>query len=363
MNRIMLYVGTYKQQRPSFPEASSKGIYAYSLDPSTGRLAYQSVINDIDNPSFLAIDSKHYTLYAVDENQMWEESLVHAFRIDPKTGNLRTLNRQLSRGTSPCYVVIDRNNQFVVVANYGSGTISLLPIGENGRLLPASDVHQHVGSGPNLARQEGPHAHCSVFDPANRYLIAVDLGIDRIMSYRLDIERERLIPNEVPYLELSPGSGPRHLKFHPNGCFAYIINELDSTITALSYNAARGTFAILHTVSTLPAEFQGQSHCAELCIAPSGKFLFGSNRGHDSLAIFAIDEETGWLTAVSFQSTYGQNPRNFTIDPSGTFLLVANQDSNNIVTFRIDHGTGLLHFTHQATGVPKPVCLQMIFLN
>jgi len=360
---MMLYVGTYKQQDPSLPNAVNKGIFSYTLEPSSGRLSYQSEINDIVNPSFLAIDSQHRTLYAVDENSTWEACLVHAYRIDPKTGNLRTINQQLSQGSSPCYVTVDQTNKFAAVANYGSGSVSLLPIGENGRLLPASDSQQHSGSGANPERQEGPHAHCAVFDPTNRFLFVVDLGIDKIMSYRLDIERKRLIPNEIHYLELLPGSGPRHLTFHANGRFAYVINELDSTITALSYDAVKGAFAIMHTVSTLPAEFQGQSHCAEICISPSGKFLYGSNRGHDSLAIFAIDEQTGRLTAVSHQTTHGKNPRNFTIDPSGVFLLVANQDSNNIITFRINHDTGHLDFAQEKIGVSKPVCLKMIILN
>ena len=357
---VLLYVGTYQAQDPSSPEGAKKGIYTYALDPDSGEVTYRSEINDIDNPSFLAIDSQQRYLYAVDENFEEADCLVKAYRIDPESGSLDYLNQQLSHGTYPCYVTVDQTDQFVAAANYGSGSVSLLPVGENGHLAPASDTHQHTGSSVNPARQEGPHAHCAVIDPTNRYLFVADLGTDKIMSYKLDMEGQKLIPNETPYLEMHPGSGPRHLKFHENGRFAYVINELDSTINALYYDEANGTFTIQQTISTLPKDFAGESYCAEVCIAPSGKFLYGSNRGHDSLAIFAIDGETGQLTALGHQTTYGKTPRNFAIDPDGTFLLAANQDSDNIVTFRIDHNTGKLEFVTQITGIHKPVCLKMI---
>jgi 6-phosphogluconolactonase len=239
----------------------------------------------------------------------------------------------------------------------------VLPIEENGRLKPASDVHQHGGSSVNENRQEGPHAHSAVVDPTNRYVFVADLGIDKIMGYQLDFEGNRLAPNEVPFLEIPAGSGPRHLAFHPNGRFAYVINELNSTINALRYDVSVGTFSILQTVSTLPEDFNGENSCADIHLTPSGKFLYGSNRGHDSLAIFAVDSETGLLSSVSHQSTHGNTPRNFTIDPTGTFLLAANQDSDNIVTFRIDHDTGLLDFVEQNTDVHKPVCLRIMALG
>jgi 6-phosphogluconolactonase len=357
---ILLYVGTYKQEDPSSPNFERRGIYTYILDPDTGHLTNHSEINDIDNPSFLAIDSQQHYLYAVDENFDETECRVQAYQIDPESGSLSYINRQLSHGFYPCYVSVDQTDQFAIVANYGSGSVTLLPIGEGGQLLPACDSRQHTGSGINPDRQEGPHAHCTVMDPTNTYLFAADLGIDKIMSYRLDFERKQLITNNTPYLEMPPGSGPRHLRFHQNGRFAYIINELNSSITALNYDEREGAFEIIETVSTLPQDYQGESYCAELCIAPEGNFLYGSNRGHDSLAIFAIDEMNGRLSLVAHQSTYGLNPRNFAIDPNGTFLLVANQDSDNIVTFRINHKTGVLDFIGEKTGVSKPVCLKMI---
>jgi 6-phosphogluconolactonase len=356
-DRIYVYVGTYQQPAPSI----KKGIFTYTLDPSTGHLAYHSEINDIDNPSFLAIDSSQRYLYAVDENPDLEKCRVHAYRIDPRSGRLGLLNSQPSLGTLPCHVSVDQTDQFVFVANYGSGSVSVLPVGGNGHLQPASDFHQHAGSGINPQRQEGPHAHCAIMDPASLYLFVADLGIDRIMSYRLDRAGKRLVPNEPPYLELPPGSGPRHLTFHQNGCFAYLINELDSTIMTLQYDERNGTFTVIDTVSTLPDDFPGESYCAEICIAPSGNFLYGSNRGYDSLAIFSIDQDTGRLSIISHQATHGRTPRNFAIDPGGTFLLAANQDSNNIVTFRINPRTGLLTFVDQTTDVPSPVCLRMIY--
>ena len=361
-DKILLYIGTYQQQDPAATDTAKKGIYTYLLDPVNGQLSYHSEINDIENPSFLAIDSDNRYLYAVNENYRPEDCFVHAYQIDPQSGKLSYLNQQPSLGSSPCYVEVDQTDQLVAVANYSSGSVTALPIGENGALLPSSDFHQHAGTGINPARQEGPHAHCSVIDPTNRYLFAADLGIDKIISYRLDLEGKKLIPHDPPYFEMLPGCGPRHIRFHPNGRLAYVINELDSTITALHYDSAAGTFSLIETISTLPEDFQGESYCAELCIAPKGNFLYGSNRGHDSLAIFAIDEHTGRLSLVAHQSTFGKTPRNFAIDPSGTFLLVANQDSNNIVTFRMNHSTGHLEYVEQIQGLHKPVCLKMIFL-
>jgi 6-phosphogluconolactonase len=359
-NQILLYVGTYQQQDQVSSNIMKKGIYSFLLDPASGHLSFHSEINDIANPSFLAVDSQQRYLYAVNENPRPEDCSVHAYQIEPQSGKLSYLNQQPSLGSSPCYVSVDQTDQLVAVANYSSGSVTALPIGENGALLPSSDFHQHAGSGINPARQEGPHAHCAVIDPTNRFLFAADLGIDKIMSYRLDLEGRKLIPNDPLYFEMPPGCGPRHLRFHPNGRLAYVINELDSSITVLNYDSAAGVFSLIETVSTLPENFQGESYCAELCIAPKGNFLYGSNRGHDSLAIFAIDETTGRLSLVAHQSTYGKTPRNFAIDPSGTFLLVANQDSDNIITFRVNHSTGKLEFIEQKAGIHKPVYLKMI---
>jgi 6-phosphogluconolactonase len=360
--KILLYVGTYQKEDPNAPGTMRKGIYTYQLDRDSGQLSLHSEINDIENPSFLAVDSQQRFLYAVNENYRPEDCSVHAYRIDPQSGMLSYINQQPSLGSSPCYVTVDQTDHLVAVANYSSGSVTVLPIGENGDLLPSSDFHQHSGSGIDPDRQEGPHAHCSVIDPTNRYLFAADLGIDKIMGYRLDLGGNQLIPHVPPYFEMPPGCGPRHIRFHPDGGLAYVINELDSTITALNYDSAGGSFSMIETVSTLPEDYQGESFCAELCIAPKGNFLYGSNRGHDSLAIFAIDETAGRLSLVAHQSTHGKTPRNFAIDPSGTFLLVANQDSDNIVTFHIDPSSGFLEYVEQITDIHKPVCLKMITL-
>jgi 6-phosphogluconolactonase len=359
-DQILLYVGTYKEKDRTLPGAVRQGIYTYTIDPATGHLTYRSEINDIENPSFLAIDSQQRFLYAVNENLAQEDCLVHAYQIGPKSGRLNPLNQQPSLGTSPCYVALDQTDQFVIVANYGSGSVSLLPIHQSGHLYAVTDSHQHTGSGMDPHRQEGPHAHCVIVDPTNQYVFVTDLGTDRLMIYQLDREGKRLIPHDVSYLALPAGSGPRHLTFHPNGHIAYLINELNSTIITLAYDAAQGRFTILDVISTLPEDFQGESYCAEVCITPSGKFLYGSNRGHNSLAIFAVDQDTGQLENVAFQTTHGKTPRNFAIDSSGNFLLVANQDSNNIVTFRINQETGCLTFIEQTVDIPNPVCLKMI---
>lgn len=361
--RVILYVGTFTRYAPFLANTSGEGIYVYEFDPETGGLHYLSEVNDVDSPSYINVDPHNRCLYAVNEIWGWDESIINAYAIDPDSGKLSYINKQPCQGALPCYVMVDQTNQYLVSANYESGSVVLFPIGENGRLHPLTDFHQHAGTGPNADRQEGPHAHSAVIDPTNRFVFVPDLGIDKVMSYRLDLENGKLIPNEVPFVELPPGSGPRHLTFHENGRFAYLISELNSTITALNYDAKQGTLSIIHTVSTLPADFDGESHCAEVRVSPSGKFLYGSNRGHDSLAIFAIDAESGRLTAVSHQSTLGKTPRNFNFDPSGRFLLAANQDSSTIVTFLIDQETGLLEPTGQVANVPTPVCLKMIVLD
>lgn len=356
----VLYVGTYTRNAPFLNKADGAGIYAYQFDAETGNLTYLSEITNVDSPSYLAVDPQHRYLYAVNEIWGWEESIVNAYAIDPESGSLHYLNKQLCGGSQPCYLMVDQTGGYVVVANYESGNVGLFPVDNFGRLQALSDTHQHIGSGPVRERQAAAHAHCAVIDPANRYVHVADLGIDKIASYQLDLAHGKLIPTETPNLTLPAGSGPRHLTFHPNGRFAFVINELNSTISALSYQAEHGMFTIINTVSTLPTTFVGQNHCAELLVSPSGMFLYGSNRGHDSVAMFAIDPASGQLTSVGHQPTEGHTPRNFTIDRSGRYLLVANQDSDNIVTFHIDQVSGLLNATGQITEVPTPVCLKLL---
>ena len=355
-NDILVYVGTYTSR-------GSEGIYLYRLDLSSGALQSIGKAASVQNPSFLALDPQGHTLYAVnevDEHAGQPGGAVGAFAVDPRTGALTFLNQQPSHGTGPCHVCVDQTGRFVLVANYTSGSASVLPVQDDGRLGEATDVVQHHGSGVDPRRQEGPHAHSVTLDPTNRYAFVADLGLDKIMIYRLDRAHGKLVPNDEPWARLHAGAGPRHLAFHPSGRYVYAINELDSTFTAFACDATRGALQELQTISALPEGFAGTSYCADVHVHPSGRFLYGSNRGHDSMAIMAIDEDTGTLTPLGHEPTQGQTPRNLAIDPTGTYLLAANQNTDTIVTFRIDQETGQLTPTGHVTQVSMPVCIKMV---
>ena len=347
----LVYVGTYTGR-------GSEGVYVYRLDSSTGGLASVGKVAGLENPSFLAIDPKGRCVYAVRESG--RDGAVVALSRNPATGELTVLNEQPSGGQGPCYVTVDDEGRFLLVANYGSGHVAVLPIADDGRLSPPSSVVQHTGSGINPARQKGPHAHSIVLDAANRYVLAADLGIDKVMVYRFDSQQGKLLPHQPPFAQCAPGSGPRHIAFHPNGKYVYVIEELSSTVELFAYDANAGTLKLLQRISTLPEGFQGTSTCADIHVHPSGRFLYGSNRGHDSIAIYAIDDKTGRLRLTGHESIQGKTPRNFAIDPSGAFLLAANQDSDTIVSFRIDQDTGALWPTGQTCRVSMPVCVKMV---
>lgn len=352
----MVYVGTYTQGK-------SEGIYLFQMDPASGQLTPAGVTAETVNPSFLAIAPSHRFLYAVNEIGHFEGTscgAVSAFAIDSETGKLTLLNQQSSRGSGPCHLIVDRQGKNVLVANYGGGSVAVLPIAPDGRLGPATAFVQHAGSSVNPRRQKEPHAHSINLDAANRLAFAADLGLDKVLIYRFNADRGSLVPSDLPSASIAPGSGPRHFAFHPRGRWAYVINEISSTVTAFSFDAQRGTLTTLQTVSTLPEGFTGSSSTAEIQIHPSGKFLYGSNRGDDTIAIFAIDPDTGKLTGVGRQPTQGKTPRGFSIDPTGRFLLAANQDSDSIVVFRVDPGTGALAATGQGVEVPKPVCIAIL---
>jgi 6-phosphogluconolactonase len=353
---VLVYVGTYTGK-------GSEGIYLYRLDSATGALQALGKPARVENPSFLAIDPQGRCVYAVRESSRSparKEGAVVALSRSRTTGALTVLNEQPSGGQGPCYVTTDRAGRFVLVANYGSGSVAVLPIAADGSLQPATSVVQHEGSSVHPTRQKGPHAHSIILDAANRYAFAPDLGIDKIMIYRFDDKAGKLLPNDPPFAACEPGSGPRHLAFHPNGKYAYVIEELSCTVTALAYDASAGALKPLQKIRTLPEGFTGTSTCAEVQVHPSGRFLYGSNRGHDSIVIFAIDDKTGELRLLGHEPTQGRNPRNFALDPSGTFLLAANQDSDTIVSFRINPQTGALTPTGQVCRVPTPVCLKMV---
>jgi len=352
----MVYVGTYTR-------GESEGIYILRIDLKTGALTPVGVASGVVNPSFLAIDPKGRFLYAVNEvadYQGQQSGGVSAFAIDADTGRLRPLNQQSSQGTSPCFVAVDRTGRSILVANYGSGSVAALPVGENGHLGAARATVQHDGSSVNPRRQQGPHAHSINLDAANRFAFAADLGLDKILIYRFDAGEGTLVPNAPASVSVEAGAGPRHFAFHPRGKTAYVINELDGTVTVFSYDSGRGELTTVQTISTLPLGFDGNNSTAEILVHPSGRFVFGSNRGHDSIVVFAVDPESGQLTYVENQSTQGKTPRGFGIDPSGTFLLAANQDSDNIVVFRIDPTTGALKPTGHSLHVPTPVCVKVM---
>ena len=355
---VLVYIGTYTSGK-------SEGIYVYRMEKSTGALEFVSKATGVDNPTFLAIHPQQRYLYAVNEIGEFAGKLsgaVSAFSIDPQTGELTYLNQQPTHGPGPCHLSVDKTGKFVLVANYGGGSVSVIPIQDDGQLGEATDFIQHEGSSVNPRRQEGPHAHSIILSPDNRYAFAPDLGLDKIMIYQLDLTQGKLKPNDEPWATVKAGAGPRHFTFHPNGKYAYVINELDSTFTAFTYDETHGTLKEVQMVSTLPEDFEGTSHCADVHVSPSGKFLYGSNRGHDSIVIYAIDEDTGKLTYVGHELTQGKNPRNFVIDPTGTFLLAANQSTDTIVTFRIEQQTGKLMSTGHVAEVPQSVCLKIIYI-
>lgn len=352
---LVIYVGTYTSK-------GSEGIYVYKFDPATGALNLLHAVADAENPSFLAIDANQRFLYAVHENNDYlgkNQGSVRAFKIDPETWNLTSLNEQPSLGAHPCFAAVDQSGALLALANYTGGNIALLPINSDGSLQPPSDMVQHVGSGANPQRQEGPHAHSVNFSPDGDFVLAADLGIDKIMIYQVDQQNGKLIPNNPPFTKTASGAGPRHLTFDPTGKRAYVINELNSTITVYAYNPQNGSLSQIETVSSLPADFHGANSCADIHITPDGRFLYGSNRGHDSLAIFKIDEKTGRLTAAGHASSGGKTPRNFAIDPTGNYLLAANQSTGNVVVFRINQQDGSLTQSHEVK-VSMPVCVRIM---
>jgi 6-phosphogluconolactonase len=357
--KYRVYVGTY-----TTGGSTSKGIYQLELDLSSGALTSPKLAGEAVNPSFLAVHPSRRFLYAVGEVsdfQGQKSGAVSAFAVDPASGTLSLLNQQPARGQGPCFVTVDRTGKNALVANYGSGSVACLPIGGDGRLGPASSFIQHEGSGAVPGRQAGPHGHSINLDAANRFAIAADLGLDKLLVYKFDAAQGTLTPNDPPFAKVAPGAGPRHFAFHPDGRHAYVINEITLTVTAFDYDPDRGTLSEIQTISTLPEGVKDKNlSTAEVQVHPSGRFLYGSNRGHHSIAIFAIDPATGRLRAVGHQSTQGRTPRNFGIDPTGTFLIAANQDSGTLVVFKIDPQTGALAPTGHTAEVPKPVCVKFV---
>jgi 6-phosphogluconolactonase len=353
--KVRVYVGTYTGG------GQSKGIYRLQLDLATGVLSVVGEPTEAVNPSFLALHPSGRFLYAVAESgdaRRGESGAVAAFAVDGASGALSPLNQKPSGGAGPCHISMDKQGRHVLVANYGGGSVAVLPVQRDGRLGDPSAVVQHEGSSVNPERQKGPHAHSINLDAADRFAFAADLGLDKLLVYRFDAKSGGLTAHEPA--KLAPGSGPRHFAFHPGGAHAYVINELTSTITAFAYDAAKGALSELQTVSTLPSGFEGRNSTAEVVVRPDGRFVYGSNRGHDSIAIFRVDPGSGKLTAAGHQATLGKTPRNFAIDPTGSFLLAANQNSDSVAVFRIDASSGGLEPIGSPLSVPRPVCLRMV---
>lgn len=348
MTERTLYVGTYTQR-------DSKGIYIYRFDTESGSLRQEAVVAGQTDPSFLTLHPQGHILYAVSEDT--EAGQVSSFAIDPASGGLTFLNRQPTHGTSPCHLVVEPESGTLVVANYYSGNVAVYPLNADGTIGDPVQNIQHHGSGPNQERQEAAHAHSATLSPDGSRVYVADLGIDKVMIYRL--VNGQLEANQPDHVSVQGGAGPRHFDFHPNGRFAYIINELDLTVTPCAFDAGTGALNPLQTISTLPdgvTDRTGYS-CADIHVSSDGRFVYGSNRGHDTLAIFSVDQESGRLTAAGHASTRGNTPRNFTMDPTGSWLLAANQDSDDISVFSRDADSGQLTPVGDMVWVPEPVCL------
>lgn len=352
----LMYVGTYTGP-------SSKGIYVYKFDEKTGKITEMGLAAEAANPSFLAVDPSQKFLYAANEIgdfQGQRAGSVSAFRIDRGTGKLRLLNQVSSGGSGPCFAAFDRSAKYLLTANYEGGSIAVFPILPDGSLGAATSSIQHSGHGPDPERQEGPHPHWIGLSANNRFAVVSDLGLDKIFTYRFDPATGKLAEAGRQAFSLPPRSGPRHFAFDQRGRFGYIINEMSNTVTAFAVDQSSGELRELQSISTLPEDFKAHNDTAEIAIHPSGKFLYGSNRGHDSIAVFAIDPQKGTLTSIEYVASGGVKPRTFEIDPSGNYLLVANQISNKIVVFRIDSQTGRLTATGEALEVPSPVSIKFV---
>jgi 6-phosphogluconolactonase len=356
--KYLFFVGTYTGK-----DGNSKGIYSYSYNAATGEIAPLGLAAEATNPSFLAIHPNGKFLYAVNELSDYKGKNaggISAFSIDRATGKLTLLNEKRSRGADPCYIIVDKTGKFALVANYTGGSVAVFRVQEDGKLGPASAFIQHKGQGPNQKRQDTAHAHSIDLTPDNRFAIVDDLGTDVLLVDRFDSATGDLIPNDPPFARLDPGSGPRHFALHPSGNFGYVISELKSTVTVFASDLKAGKFTPLQTISTLPNGFTGTNDAAEIQVHPSGKFLYASNRGPDSIAVFAIDPAKGTLKGLEQVPTQGKTPRSFEIDPTGTLLFAENQESNNIVIFRIDPNTGRLTPTGKVLDVPSPVCIKFL---
>ena len=345
----------------AFAAGDQGGIQAYQLDLKAGSLKLVERTSGVENPFFLALSPDRKFLYSIHAKQFGgkENEQVAAYEIIGRTGQLKLLNRQSALGTAACYLHVDATGKTVVVANYSTGSVASLPVKSDGSLGEAASFVQHVGSSVNSARQKEPHAHCIVVSPDNRFVFAADLGLDQVLSYRLDAKTSKLTPNQPPFAKSPAGAGPRHLTFHPRGKQVYVINELSNSVTVFDYNAESGSLIETQTISTLPKEFTGTSHCADLKISSNGRFLYGTNRGHDSIAAYRIAED-GRLTLIGIEPSLGQGPQNLAITSGGELLLCANLPGKNLAVFRIDPETGALKSVGAPVSILSPSCIMLL---
>ena len=353
---VTVYVGTYTG-------AKSKGIYKLTMNAETGALSKPELAAETKSPSFLALHPNNKVLYAIAEvNDVngKKGGGVSAFAIDPASGKLTLLNQQTSGGAGPCYVATDPSGKVAMVANYGGGSVESLPIKEDGSLGEPATFVQHTGKGPT-PRQKGPNAHSINASPDGRFALAADLGLDKVLIYRIDPATAKLTPNDPPHASTPPAGGPRHLAFHPNGKYVYVNNEMAMSVTVFAYDAEKGSLSEIGTVDTIPGgEKSNRFSTAEIQVHPNGKFVYVSNRGHDSITCYSVDEASGKLTLASNTPTGGKTPRNFRIDPSGKWLLAANQGSDSVVAFKVDPATGAMTPTGASVEVGAPVCIKFV---
>jgi 6-phosphogluconolactonase len=352
-----IYVGTYA-------DAGEESILLYELNTRTGELTHVKGFIGGKKPSYMTFDKNRQFLYAVNEQENYlgrKSGAVSSFAVEKQTGYLHLLNRVPSHGSLPVYITMGQEEKTVLVANYSSGNIAVLPVLEDGRLAETTDLVQHEGVGPNKERQQTPHVHCIMLSPDERFVFAVDLGTDKVMRYHPDTQQGKLVPtNPAVSFVASAGTGPRHMRFHPNGRFSYLIHELKSVISVLSYDSLQGSFSETQTIATIPGSYTAENKCSGIKISPDGKFLYGSNRGHNSIVVYAINESSGLLTLVEHVPSGGDWPREFALAPTGEILLVANQKSDTIISFKIDKSTGRLTPTGYRAQVEKPVFLEVV---
>jgi 6-phosphogluconolactonase len=348
------------EQELVFIGSGRANIEAYHFDLASGALTRIGLAATIAHPSYFAIAPNRRFLYSITEGHGQDDSSVSAFALDAAQGKLTLLNSQPAGGAGPCYVEVDSSGKNALIANYGSGSVAVFPLAAAGTLNPVSAFVQDHGSSVNPDRQTGPHAHCIVTDPTDRFALVCDLGLDKVLSFKFDSADGSLRANDPAFVTTKPGAGPRHIAFHPNGHWAYVSDEMASTITGYSYDAAAGALREIQTESMLAKDFAGQNTAAEVAVHPSGKFVFCSNRGDNSIAVFGCDADTGRLTFVERDSTAGKTPRQFEVDPTGAYLLAGNQDSDTVVVFRIDKATGHLQPAGDAIHTDNPMCIKCL---